>query len=251
MISRIKENLDIPESCVLNSQIFKKDFYENASLKKKGKDLFIKQIEKITLLFNFSESSINLKPYVDEDKEYEEILVILVKVKDESKTLSIAEVIQQSIPYPVVLVFQNGNKVKLNLARKRTNKSDETKNTVEQSITSDWIDTKRLSTIEVEFIRSLNIKNLRFSNAYELYSDVFFRVMLLNLSNQTNLFEVYLERDKNVIEEKYLLLAELDKNIQTLRTEIKKEQQINRQVDLNIRIKKLLEKKKSIISDII
>ena len=46
------ESMNVPDSCEVNKPIYKKLFYENASLGKKDQELFSKNIDKITWLYS-------------------------------------------------------------------------------------------------------------------------------------------------------------------------------------------------------
>lgn len=248
MINRIANRLNIQESCIIDNPIFKKLFYENTNISKKDRDIFINQIQKITLLFSFSQDTINIRPYKDDEREYDEIAVILIEVSADAKVKRMEEIIQLSIPYPIVLIFVNNNDIKINVAHKRINKVDESKNTVEKPLSPEWINLNSTSLIETAFINSLNTKELNFSNCYKLYTDIYNRVMIFRLSRYTNEYDVLLEKDPKYIEECFNRINNLENTIEELRREIKKEQQLNLQINLNIKIKGL-EKEKNMIID--
>lgn len=145
LVNEFIEKLNIPKECELNNTIFKKLFYENAYMSKQDKDMFASDINKITWLYSLKRDTINIQNYKDEECEYEEVEFIQVKINSESKVKRIAEIIQRTIPYPIVLIFNCENKVMLNAALKKINKVDESKNSVEEFIFTDWIDLNDLS----------------------------------------------------------------------------------------------------------
>lgn len=247
MINRIVAKLGIPNSCIINTPVYKKLFYENTPLSKKDKDVFVKHIESINVLFAFNKDTINLREYKDDIRVYDQIVVFLLEVTKDAKTSKIEEIVQQNIPYPIILIFKNDSSIKINVAHKRINKTDENKLIIEKSITTEWINLDRRNEIESEFLSSLSLKELNFSNCYILYLDIYFRILLLNLSEHTKEYNKYLKRDMNVIEYNFSQVTNLDKEISSLRQEIKKEQQLNRQIELNIRIKKLIKEQETII----
>ena len=103
--------MDIPTKCELGNTIFKKLFYENSKLNKR-----IKNFSPIILLklngILLKTENINIKPFKDEIKEYSEVEFFSVIIKSPEKTNRLSEIIMRSIPYPLVLIFQNTIKYK-------------------------------------------------------------------------------------------------------------------------------------------
>ncbi len=97
--------LNIPSSCKVDKPIFKKQFYDNASLNSKDKELFAGVIDKIVWRYCLKPETINILPHKDKTRDYSEIEVIEVTLKEEKGLRRIAEIIMRSIPYPILLVF--------------------------------------------------------------------------------------------------------------------------------------------------
>ena len=72
----------------------------------------------------------------------------------------------RTIPYPMVLIFRLEGKVKFYVAHQRTNQSDSSKNTIEEFIATDWLES------DSALFDKLDIKQMRFANFYALYSDI-------------------------------------------------------------------------------
>ncbi len=249
MLDLISSKLDIPTSCKVNSTIFKKLFYENAPMNQRDKKIFAEDIEKILWLYSFKGDTINLQPYKDTEIDYEEVAVIQVIVEEGTKVDRFAEIIQRTIPYPLILIFTQENKVMLNVAHKRINKADENKNTVEEFIFTDWMDLENLSFREKEFIESLNIKNLSFVNCYRFYSDIIDRLVAFNASSLTENSEDLLERDMDEVKSLYDKIEDMNIKLTELKRDIKKEANFNRKVELNIKIKKLEAKRDELVQE--
>ena len=106
-MSKLTDFMDIPKSCKVGNTIFKKLFLENSKLNKTDQDIFTKNIKKIKWDYSIKRDNINIKPYNDGIREYNEIEFITVKLKSPNKTKRIAEIIMRTIPYPIVLTFLN------------------------------------------------------------------------------------------------------------------------------------------------
>lgn len=168
--------LNIPDSCFIGNTIYKKLFYENADLSTSDKSLFTDTINKVTWLYCLKPETINISAYKDEVREYPEVEVIEVLLHKDYKLKRIAEIIMRTIPYPMVLIFRLEGKVKFYVAHQRTNQSDSSKNTIEEFIATDWLES------DSALFDKLDIKQMRFANFYALYSDIVDTISIYNLS---------------------------------------------------------------------
>lgn len=168
--------LNIPDSCFVGSTIYKKLFYENAHLSSSDKSLFTDTINKVVWLYCLKPETINIPAYKDELRDYPEIEVIEVLVHKDYKLNRIAEIIMRAIPYPMLLIFKLGDKIKFYVAHQRTNQSDSSKNTIEEFIATDWLESDSV------LFDKLDIKQMRFINFYTLYSDIVDAISIYRLS---------------------------------------------------------------------
>lgn len=220
----------LPDSCSVNNTIFKKLFYENGDLSAADKALFTEQINKITWLYCLKPETINIQPYKDEMREYLEIEFIEVILSANTKIKRIAEILMRTIPYPMVLLFRLDDKVQLWVAHQRINQADKSKNTLEKFIYTDW------RALDDPLFDKLDIRKMRFTNYFTLYSDVVDVISIYNAECITGT-TAHLSGEKA-----RLLISEvemLEQQLSNLRTALKKETQFNRKMELNIKIKQL------------
>ncbi len=114
MAYRLYEKMNIPQRCEVGNTIFKKLFYENSNMVTKDKDIFTNHIDKILWKYSFKEENLNIKVYKTEELDYEEIALIEVLLKEDKKYKKIAEIIQNNIPYPLIIIFVKGDKILFN-----------------------------------------------------------------------------------------------------------------------------------------
>lgn len=250
MIENFLKKFNIPTSCEVNNTIFKKLFYENIFMSKVDKEIFHKNIDKILWLYSLKEDTINIRPYKDEVREYEEIAVIQVILLNDTKLKRISEIIQKTILYPLILIFKYGDKLLFNVAHKRINKADENKNTAEEFIYTDWVNLISLSDKEEQFIDSMNIKGFSFSNFYKFYSEVVDRINIFNASKYQSDFVAL--NNIGSIEVKAIVdeIEKLNIKILELRSKLKHEVHFNKKIDMNIEIKKTQIRKESLIESL-
>lgn len=230
--------LNIPDTCFIDNVLYKKLFYENADLGARDKRIFTDVIKKIRWVYCLKPETINIPAYKDQERDYPEIEVIEVRLRENKSLKRIAEIIMRTIPYPMLLVFIWEDKKKLYLAHQRINQADSSKNTLEEFIATDWLDKDHV------LFDQLDIRKMRFTNYYTLYSDLVDQVSIDRVAD--------IVKDKKVItgEEARELTRQIegiDEEITSLRDRLKKEDQFNRKMELNIRIKKLDQKKEKLI----
>lgn len=222
--------LNLPRSCEVRNTIFKKLFYDNADLSAADKKLFTNVVNKITWLYCLKPETINIQPYQDDVREYSEIEIIEVELTEDKRTNRIAEIIMRSIPYPMLLIFVLGEKVQLWTAHQRTSLVDSSKNTFDAFVSSAWI------AANDPLLDALNIKTMRFTNYFVLYSDI------VDVISVYNAQAVAGQNSEITGEEARTLLArvgEIDRQISAIRAAMKKETQFNRKMEMNIQVKKL------------
>lgn len=239
--------LNIPEVCELNKNVYKSLFYDKSDMKYSDKQVFTKDIEKISWLYTLKEDTISISAYGDEEKDYSEIAIIEVDLRKTNRIERVADIMQRTIPYPLMIIFKYENNILINLAHKRINKADHEKATYNQLIQTDWIDLEKLNEQEKHLIDNLNFQDLSYFNFYQFYSDLVERVIAYKFSKYTGQYK--LDNNRNS-EDMLSLLSKIENNevkIKSLKRKIKKENQFNKKMDLNINIKKLKNKNNKLI----
>ncbi|OPJ62562.1 DUF4391 domain-containing protein [Clostridium oryzae] len=241
------EKMNIPPSCEVGSTIFKKLFYENANMNSSDKKIFTEDVEKITWKYSFKEENLNIKPLITEELDYEEIAVIEISLANDLKYKRIAEIVQMTIPYPLILIFTHKDRILINSAGKRINKADESRNTVENYVYSPWINLSALKGNELQFFEALNIRNFSFVNMYMFYNSFVDRLNVFNASVITGNFEKLSSKNIEEVNSLNKEIQSLSTDIENLRSSLKQEVQFNRRIDINIEIKKLEEERTNLI----
>lgn len=251
MMNSLIKKLDIPDKATVNKTLYKKLFYENGNLNKPETKVFTENIDKIIMWYSFTEDTINIRPYKDEVREYEEVAVIQVIINDKSKANRIGDIIQRSIQYPTIIILTIGNEIQINCALKRINKADNSKITIEEITRTTWLDIENLSEIEKDFVSSLSLNQLSFANFYRFYMDIFNRIFLLNFSQYAKDYKILFTKDLEKIKETQYMINILDVTLESFRKEIKIEDNFSKKVNLNVSIKVLEEKKKGLIDEVL
>ena len=134
----------------------------------------------------------------------------------------------RAIPYPMLLIFSFEGKYQLWAAHQRFSLADNSKVTLEEPIFTEWQEENSI------LWDRLNISKLRYTNFYDMYSDLIDAIAVFNVSKLT-------DKEINGEDARKLLRsnAEIDSRIAVLRAELKKATEFNRKMEINMKIKKL------------
>ena len=107
----IEDIYEVPEDCVIDSVVPKKEIFDVADSNTKDKRIFTDLIKQIKWCYNFTEDNIRVNQYVDESRRYEEVELLNItlkydnvhkigagKFKEDEKIDRIADVVMRFIP---------------------------------------------------------------------------------------------------------------------------------------------------------
>lgn len=282
LLSKIYEQLNLPDKTYLGTRVAKKQLIENSQLTSSDKKAVQEDIEAIIWRNTLKNTTLNISPYhetieannentdkLDSDSyvlEYNEIAVIEVTIRSTTRAKKIAELIQRAIPYPTLLVLhlkhvtaENEPSIILNLATKRLSKADHSKLKVERFYQSPAFTITQLTSDSIEdvFLKSLSVEKQSFVNFYEFYMGWVKQFLDLEKSKHTNEFT---ESDNQSVDiaqaetQAQLLdsISSLESKLSGIRKKITQEGQINRKVELNVKaqeVKQELNKQKEALSE--
>ncbi|MFW3341843.1 DUF4391 domain-containing protein [Aliarcobacter butzleri] len=238
------ESLNFPINTVVSKKLDKKEFLENFSLNINDRKLLSQAIDRITLENILNQDTINISPYLDENKDYSEIAIIKVRISNKDKLKSINNIIQQ-IPYSLIVFYAFQNEVCLCLSPKRINKSDSSKLVVEEVHFSKWIDFSNLTNIDKSFLQSLSINSHPFTNLLAFYESFIDKLISYNASIYSGTLTVSKDT-KQILED----IQKIEVQITEIKNKIKKETNFNDKVNMNMELKKLNDKLKSLKEDL-
>ena len=166
--------LHIPQPCLVDKTVAKKLFAEAGDLSKADKALLSEAVEKITWKYCLKNEFIPIQPYADEVRDYPEVEVLEVSLTAEKGLRRLAEIVMRAIPYPMLLVFRLGEQVQVWMAHQRLNLADREKVTLEEFISTPW------QPEDAPFWTALDIRELRFTNFFDFYTDWVDRLSVQN-----------------------------------------------------------------------
>lgn len=240
MIDILYDKMAIPDVCHLGKRVFKRLFYENAPLGVTDKKAFREDIETITWQYAIKPSTVSIQAYEDGQREYHEVHILQVNLKTLKRINRIAEVVHRAIPYPLVVVFVHESTCTLSLAHKRFSQAEKGAIVAEGLLTTGWIEPPTLTLAQRAFLDSLAVSGLPHTHLFAFYAALVDRVIALDCARLSGEYRLESTTERREARERRLAACrELEVRIAEERAAIKAETQFNRQVDLNVKIKRL------------
>ena len=233
--------LQLPERCLLNKKITKVFFKRNFELTSGEKTLLddATAVVQIEWLASISPASANINLYRDEYYLYEEVQVITVyseATNFKDSYFKIFDLIQKYIPYPILLCVYSGNNFVLNTCDKKINQNDNTRRTIDKKYFTEIIKIDDESNEQKAFINSLGFATLDKTDLKTFYDSYTQRIVALQAAEISGSFmprtQVRTQDDMENLEK----IETLQKEINVLQNQAKKETQLNQRIEINTQL---------------
>lgn len=169
MMQAIIDALAIPDSCLLDKPVFKKMFLDHAELDATDRKALSEDVSRIRWLYTLKPDTINISPYQDSEREFLEIAVLAISLSSPARVRRIASLMHRAIPYPLILIFEDGKRACISTAGKRINQADKSKLVIDDRWLTDWMDVSAPTEAQRGFLESLAFTKLPSTNFYALY----------------------------------------------------------------------------------
>lgn len=240
-MKNISEFLGLPKSCLMSTRMPKKAFIDNPEfeLKKEEKAILKEEIDSIYLEYSLKPQLLNVPKLENDTARYEEIEIFNVKINNENKYSKVCELIQKYIQYPMIIIVEHNNFIRINATIKKINKVDNSKLVVDEMIYTDWINKDQLTEKEISFLESLSISNLNTNNIASIYEGYINCIRSFIAAKFRDDFEVKSTNEVSNDIEVLDKITNLENEVISLKTNIKKETNMGVKVELNVKIKKI------------
>ena len=232
----IYKQMQLPSAARLDERMAKNLCYQQPKFTRRDEALFTKDIERITLRYALTPETTHLAPYREDVREYGDVLVLEIALRQAARRQRIAELFWQYLPRPQVLVFSTGERYALALARVRTNLVDRTRNTVEETLTMDGL------TATDAIWAQLAYPTIPATDFYQLMRGAFDRMSVEKARRELGCNGL----DGAAARQAIARDAALAQEIAELRAQMKKELPFQRKAELNMKIKRIEQQRKTI-----
>lgn len=212
--------IGLPKTTEFNKRIPKQKFYENMDISPALKRIFTEQVKTIYWRNKIAASTINLAG----DNDVTEIEVFEIRLNSKELDDAFLRQIDRKIPYHILFLLEYGGKYQARIGYKETLLSGKNTFKVNAYYQTEWMDEDNLP---------LKLEGLSIEAVYENFVRQVAGDRLREKENSESL-------KKSVIrdEEK----QSLQKQIDNLKAKIRKEAQLNRQMEMNSELKVLIKK---------
>jgi hypothetical protein len=229
--------LALPPQAMVDRRIAKKLLLENGAPTATDKRYINEGVEEIAWVAALKPGTVGVPAYKDEVREYLEIAVLTLSLREGAKGGRLCELVHRAIPYPVVLVTQDEDGVSLSLAHIRHAENEAGKTVLDGT-------TARANVTDdapgMAFLGSLAVAGLRRDDLRAVYQDWIDRIDALAAARVTGSFRVCATRA--AADRRRVLLrefAEVDGRVGALTTEAGAERQLTRRIELNLKLRTL------------
>lgn len=231
--------LHLPSSARVDQRVPKKLFQEHAPTGADRRRL-AEGIEEVRWVAALKPATVGVAPYRDETREYLEIAVLTATLRPASKPARIAELIHRAIPYPVVLVAEQGEVLVLSLAHKRWSHGQAGATVLDEEIAVAELDGETIPGIVTAFLEALSVTARPYNDVWALYAGWMDAVVALVAAPALGAFVLprspaHAAARRDALRE----CARLDAEIARLRAAAARERQLPRQVELNLEMKRV------------
>lgn len=234
--------LGLPDSALVNQRVPKKLLVENGAPTAADKRRINEGIEEIQWLASLKPNTIGVPDYSDDVREYLEIALLTVTLRQDAKASRLSELIHRAIPYPLFLVLLQGDITILSLAHKRRAQNEAGKFILDSDVIEVTVTGNAPLSSEVNrsFLDAMALGNQPRANLLLLYQGWIDTLVALQASQLTGTFTQAATNEAAIARrEAVQMCRELEMKIATLRNAAVKEKQMARRVELNLEIKGL------------
>lgn len=190
-------------------------------------------------------TNIGVPTFRDDEREYLEVAVLTASYRPKAKVARLTELVHRAIPYPVLLVssFLDGeaNSIGVSAAHKRFSQNEAGKFVIEEVLTTNPIAENDMQAENTKaFLATLALAKLPTSDLFALYQGWLDSIVAFTASGITGTFAKPASPEQTAnMRERIAQHSKILDELAGLRTQAAKEKQMNRLVDLNLKIKRL------------
>lgn len=238
--SLLLDALDLPECARVVKRVPKTMLHEHGAPTAADKRQINEGIEQLVWVAALKPTTIGVAEYRDELREVLEIAVLQLTLRIDAKVVRLIELVHRAVPYPVLLITEQGSNSSLSLAQKRWSQAEAGKTVLEGDvITVEW-DSEQDAERWPAFRHVLGLGQQPRTTLDALYQGWIDTLLALKAARVTGAFSVPTNPEQAGLRRKALQeCTDLARDISRLRATAAKEKQMARRVDLNLELKRL------------
>ena len=230
--------LDLPHGSRINQRVPKKLLIEKGAPTGADRRRINASIEDLRWLAALKPTTIGVPEYRDCAREYLEIAVLQLMLREGAKSARLIELVHRAVPYPVLLLTEQGCSTNVSAAHKRRAQNEAGKTVLDGSIAVAECNGDLNPRIANSFEHALSLSRQPRSTLFVLYQGWIDTLLALQAARITGEFSI--PRNEQHATDRLLALDELSRleiEIARLRTAAISQKQLSRRVELNLKLK--------------
>ena len=238
--STLIQALDLPASSRVDQRVPKKLLLENGAPTAADKRHIREGVEELLWLAVLKSTTIGVPEYRSAEKEYLEVAVLRLTLRAAAKLQRLVELVHRAVPYPVLLVTDQGECPGLSAVHKRWSLGEAGKTVLEgEVVTLEW-NASQDSPYELAFQAAMALNQQPRTSLQALYQGWLDTLLALQAARLTGTFAApttaeHASHRREALQE----YARLEAETTRLCAAAVKEKQITRRVELNLELKRV------------
>jgi hypothetical protein len=232
--------LDLPAPARVDRRIPKKLLLENGAPTAADCRLITEGIDSVVWVAALKPTTVGIPAFVDEIREYVEIAVISMTVRNEAKPARLANIVHRAIPYPVVLILHDERRVGMSAVHKRRSLGEAGKTILDEDDVWVLVDDTTDAAWLPSFLDALALRRqprISMRTLYQGWIDTLVALVAARLTGTFALVASAPEADaRRAATSEY---ARVEAEIGRVRRLAARETQVSRQVELNQQLGRL------------
>ena len=234
------EALELTAGSRLDQRVPKKLLLENGAPTTADKRIISDGIEELLWLAALKPTTIGVPEYRDDVREYLEIAVLRLTLRAAAKATRLVELVHRAVPYPLLLLTEQGERFGLSAAHKRWSQGETGMTVLEGDVVAAEWNAENDGERWPAFRDALALGKQPRTTLYALYQGWIDTLLALQAARVTGAFAVVIDAAHAAIRRDALQeCARLDGEIVRLRATAAKEKQMSRRVELNLELKRV------------
>ena len=178
--------------------------------------------------------------------------LLQVNLKQTGRVNRLAEIVHRAIPYPLFVVFVSDTTCSISLAYKRFSKAEKEAIVAEGFQATGWLDLVNPTELQSAFLESLNITTWPHTHFFAFYRAAMDRVVALACAEHSGHYSLEIPNGLSVndLVNKLKQVEKLQQEKSEIQGKLKKEKNLGTQVQLNTRIKQIMDRIEAIKSEL-
>jgi hypothetical protein len=230
--------LDLPAAARVDRRVPKTLLVEHGAPTAADRRQVNEGIEQVQWVAALKPTTIGVAAYHDDAREYLEIAVLRVALREQAKAQRLVELLHRAIPYPVFAVSQQRESVTISAAHKRWSQAEAKKTVLDAEPVAVAAPLQR-EPHAVAFAAALALGRQPQASLQTLYQGWLDTLLALQVARVSGAFSILPDADLRAARREAVAeCARLEIEIARLRAAAKKERQMARQVALNLELKR-------------